>query len=303
MTGNQRSTFQVLTGVISAGTIVLLGACGGTSQTKQVTQAPAADATTNAPGPIALTPPNPSNLPVPGTPILQNTQLPTIPIRGLTPATEPTNLANQTPQRPSQVDPFASNGPTFYSIPFAKPANAKTTSPKAAAKAVKGTAAKPQNRITTGNIATLNAPARSFNPTPSYSRRTTALPSFPQLRSPQAMQPLVSGRPEVIAVPQLPAIAPPAPRVAAVPQNIPQAIAPVRQSLAEGIAISGVLQTNGKTMVIAKSPNEQSARYVQAGDSIGSVRVKSIQVSRSGEPTVVLEQNGVEVTKSIGSGR
>jgi hypothetical protein len=159
---------------------------------------------------------------------------------------------------------------------------------KAAAPRQKRLAAiNPANRIA------MNPQLPSFGPMPS--RRTAALPSFPQFRSPQAMQP--------IAVPQLPAIASPAPRVvAAVPNNASQP-APIRQSLAEGIAISGVLQTNGKTMVIAKSPNEQSARYVQAGDSIGSVRVKSIQVSRSGEPTVVLEQNGVEVTKSIGSGR
>ncbi len=297
MAGKQRSTFQVLTSVMGAGTIVLLGACGK-SQTKQVAQAPTADAATNAPATIALTPPNPNYLPVPGIPILQNSQLPTIPIRGLTPATDPASRANQIPQRSSQVDPFASSGPTFYAIPFTKPTATKAAVPNKVVKA----AAKPQNRIAANRIA-LNPQPRSFSPAPSLSRRTAALPSFPQFRSPQAMQPLVSGRPEVIAVPQLPAIAPPAPRIAAVPQNVPQAIAPVRQSLAEGIAISGVLQTNGKTMVIAKSPNEQSARYVQAGDAIGSVRVKSIQVSRSGEPTVVLEQNGVEVTKSIGPGR
>jgi hypothetical protein len=293
MTGKQRSTFQALSvATISLGTIVLLGGCR-TSQTKQVADATASP---SAPSTIALTPPNPNTLPVPGTPILQNSQLPTIPIRGLTPATEPSNLAAKAQQRPSQVDPFANSGPTFYSIPFAKPAT-KTADPKA----VKATA-KPQNRLAVVNPANrsaVNSPPRSFGPAPNMSRRTAALPSFPQLRSPQPMRPSVRDQRSVIAVPQLPAT-----RVAALPANsLPQTIAPVRPSLAEGIAITGVLQTNGNTVVIAKSPNEQSARYVKAGDSIGSVRVKSIQVSRSGEPTVILEQNGVEVTKSIGPGR
>jgi hypothetical protein len=296
MTGNQRSTFQALTvAVISLGPIVLLGGCRE-PQAKQSATAPAQSPTALSAATV------PGILPVPNTPLLQNAQLPTIPIPGLTPATAPQNLAAQS--RNSQADPFANTAPAFLSIPMGKAA-----APKAGniAKTIVGAphhstkpGAKTIANSRSGTIA--NNRSVAINPPQRIASRNVAIPSFPQARffpEPQA-QPQ-----RVISVPQLPPIAT-APTVTAVPANAPQVApiaAPQPQRLAEAIAITGVLQTNGNTMVIAKSPNEQSARYVKAGDSIGPVRVKSIQVSRSGEPTVVLEQNGVEVTKSIGPGR
>ncbi len=294
MTGNPRSIFLPLTGVISAGMIVLLGACRA-PQAKQVANAPTQSSTTlTTPPPVGL-------LAVPGTPILQNEQLPTIPIRGLTPATEPKNLAAKAQTR--SPDPFSSNnGRLFFPIP----ASPNPPQPSKVAKSPTGKS-KP-NPVASPPIANRQTKA-SVSPALA-GRRTAAIPSFPQTyfsTTPRPMRPVImlpiamtSGRSETNAPP-------PAPTVAAVPANaLPQAspsVAPQPSRLADAISISGVIQTNGKTMVIAKSPNEQSARYVQAGDAIGSVRVKSIQVSRSGEPTVVLEQNGVEVTKSIGPGR
>jgi hypothetical protein len=277
MTGNYRSTFQALTGVISASTIVLLGACRE-PQAKQVANAPTQSSTALTPSPVGI-------LAVPGTPILQNEQLPTIPIRGLTPATEPKNLAARTQLR--TPDPFSNtNGPVFFPLPA-------SPKPPQAAKVAKSPSQSKPNPATVKPIG--DRRTQTFVP-PATDRRTVAIPSFPQTRFASQAQPIQPVR--ILPI----AIAPPAPTVAAnmTPQAQPIA-AP--QRLADAIAITGVLQTNGKTMVIAKSPNEQSARYVQAGDLIGQVRVKSIQVSRRGEPTVVLEQNGIEVTKSIGPGR
>jgi hypothetical protein len=282
MTGNHRSTFQALTCLISAGTIVLLGACRE-PQAKQVANAPSQSSTVLTPPPVGI-------LAVPGTPILQNDQLPTIPIRGLTPATEPKNLAAKTQLR--APDPFSNtNGPVFFPLPT-------SANPPQTHKVTKSDTGKSKpNQVAVKPIADRRTPTLVR---PATDRRTAAIPSFPQTRFSQQSQPM-----QPISVPQIAIAPPPAPTVAAFPANAPPQAQPIAapMRLADAISISGVLQTNGKTMVIAKSPNEQSARYVQAGDTIGQVRVKSIQVSRSGEPTVVLEQNGIEVTKSIGAGR
>jgi hypothetical protein len=92
-----------------------------------------------------------------------------------------------------------------------------------------------------------------------------------------------------------------------VSEPLPAPIAPAplppisATSLADRVEISGVMQVGNKTMVIAKAEYDNSARYLQAGDALagGQVHIKSIQVSSQGEPTIVLEQNGVEVTKSV----
>ncbi len=78
-----------------------------------------------------------------------------------------------------------------------------------------------------------------------------------------------------------------------------------RTSLADAIEITGVIQVGGKVTAIVQSPTESTARYVQPGEYLanGSVLLKRIIMSKSGEPTIVLQQNGVEVTKSIGSTR
>jgi hypothetical protein len=300
MTGIQRSTFQALTvAAISLGPIVLLGGCRE-SQTKQVASVPNPAAT--AQSSAVLTPPPAGILPVPNQPLLQNSQLPTIPIRGLTPATEPQSLATKAQTQNSKIDPFAITAPSIISIPVSQPATDQATK----AQATKGQASKGQGTKakTIARTATKNPPIAKAQPIARAAtqyranRPAIGIPSFPQTRYIEPITPL--------QMPTTAIVPPAAPRVAAVPATSTQNFAPItapQPSLAEAIAITGVLQTNGNTTIIAKSPNESSARYVKAGDSIGSVRVKSINVSRSGEPIVVLEQNGVEVTKSIGPGR
>jgi hypothetical protein len=64
-----------------------------------------------------------------------------------------------------------------------------------------------------------------------------------------------------------------------------------------------VIQTGGRVMAIVKAPEESTARYVNTGDTLSSGRVivREIRVGQAGQPTVVLEQNGQRVTKSIGA--
>lgn len=83
------------------------------------------------------------------------------------------------------------------------------------------------------------------------------------------------------------------------PQPSPQPPQPV---LAQGVAVTGVVELGGITQVIVKAPDEQFSRYVRVGDylSNGQVKVKRIESSYSSTPIVVLEQYGIEVSKQVG---
>jgi hypothetical protein len=85
-------------------------------------------------------------------------------------------------------------------------------------------------------------------------------------------------------------------------QNLP--IPPVPSTdLAKAVEVNGVMQVEGKVSAIVKEPNEQISRSVSEGDylSKGAVLVKRIEFSNNEEPLVILEQNGVEVIKSVSS--
>ncbi|HEY9743476.1 MAG TPA: hypothetical protein V6C90_23575 [Coleofasciculaceae cyanobacterium] len=85
-------------------------------------------------------------------------------------------------------------------------------------------------------------------------------------------------------------------------QNLP--VPPVPSTdLAKAVEVNGVMQVEGKVSAIVKEPNEQISRSVSEGDylSKGAVLVKRIEFSNNEEPLVILEQNGVEVIKSVSS--
>jgi Tfp pilus assembly protein PilP len=71
--------------------------------------------------------------------------------------------------------------------------------------------------------------------------------------------------------------------------------------LSEAIEISGVVEVGGKTSVIVQVPNEQTSRYVHVGEYVsnGNVLVKRVEMGI--EPVVILEENGTEVTRYVGS--
>jgi hypothetical protein len=85
--------------------------------------------------------------------------------------------------------------------------------------------------------------------------------------------------------------------------TLPGAPPPIsRTNLAEAIDVTGVVEIGGKLTAIVQEPNSGS-RYVKVGDRLsnGQVIVKRINMSVGGEPSIVLQQNGVEFTKGVGS--
>lgn len=97
--------------------------------------------------------------------------------------------------------------------------------------------------------------------------------------------------------------------IATVPLNptpLPQLpVAPVsRTAIAEAIEVSGVIKVGGKWSIIVKEPEAQTSRYVHAGSYLanGQVLVKRIVAGAGSDPIVILQQNGVEITRTIGGG-
>ncbi|MCL6434495.1 MAG: hypothetical protein K6T90_09840 [Leptolyngbyaceae cyanobacterium HOT.MB2.61] len=84
------------------------------------------------------------------------------------------------------------------------------------------------------------------------------------------------------------------------PIGVPAA-PPSRSNLAEAIEVTGVLQIKGKWNVIVKEPGSPTSRYVKAGDYLANGRVLVKRILAGAEPVVVLQQNGIEVIKSLGS--
>lgn len=83
--------------------------------------------------------------------------------------------------------------------------------------------------------------------------------------------------------------------------SLPPASSPT--DLADQVEITGVVQVGDRVMAIAKAPEEASARYVNTGDRLSGGRVIVREIRTGGSPSVVLEQGGQRVVKSIGANR
>lgn len=119
-----------------------------------------------------------------------------------------------------------------------------------------------------------NASPPATNSTTAPTATAAALPSLPPLQTaPSTQLPSVS----------LPNLPPPRP-------------------LSETIEISGVVEVGGKTSIIVKAPDEHTSRYVHVGDYLGNGKVLVKRVEMGVEPVVVLEEDGAEVTRYVGSG-
>ena len=77
-----------------------------------------------------------------------------------------------------------------------------------------------------------------------------------------------------------------------------------KASLAKAIAVEGVMGIGNSRHAIVKLPHDVSSRYVAEGQELlgGRVLVKAIKIdaTNSDAPTVIFEQNGVEVAASVG---
>ena len=110
-----------------------------------------------------------------------------------------------------------------------------------------------------------------------------------------------------LAVPEIPTLEPP-PTLGQLPIAISPAVAysgppPISPpNTARAIEVTGVIQLSSGAKAIVKAPNEQS-RYVGEGDRLanGAVLVKHIKTNLSADPVVILEENGTEVSRVVGS--
>lgn len=77
---------------------------------------------------------------------------------------------------------------------------------------------------------------------------------------------------------------------------------PPSTNLASAVEVTGVVYVNGKAQAIVRAPNEGTSRYVRVGQRLsdGQVLVKRIEVGTGSDPVVVLEENGVEVPRTVG---
>jgi hypothetical protein len=104
------------------------------------------------------------------------------------------------------------------------------------------------------------------------------------------------------APPPLPNLLPVPANVAHLPAvNLPATV-PQVQSVAQAVEISGVVQVGGKTNVIVQEPNDHTSRYVTVGEYLGNGKVLVKRVEMGADPVVILEQDGKEVARTIGSG-
>jgi len=208
------------------------------------------------------------------------------------PSPEATASPASTAQKPF-AKPLVAQKPT---VPTAIPGLIQSTNPDERARQVQ---ANLQAKATTrdpfaGLPPTLPKAKPATVPTkvPTVSKlpqgRTQPLsPSTPPPPSSLPPQPGLPGSPT--------AIGSPGPSIAALPEQ-PKA------TLANEVEVSGVIQVGGVTQAIVRAPNEPTSRYVRVGQRLsdGQILVKRIEMNAAGSPVVVLEENGIEVSRSVG---
>lgn len=147
--------------------------------------------------------------------------------------------------------------------------------------------------------------------------QTTILPTQPATQP--AAQPVQPSAPQRIATRPIANLSPlPRPTAALKTPILPQQplstlpslpVAPLpmappvsRTNLAEAIEVTGIVQIAGRYTAIIQEPNG-GARYVRVGDKLanGQVIVKRINMNAGEEPSIVLQQNGIKLTRTVGS--
>lgn len=139
-------------------------------------------------------------------------------------------------------------------------------------------------------------PPRPSGPLPRVNRPVASRPSSPNVPRPSGPLPS-AGSP---SGPSSPLPNNPNPGGETPIAKIPDAPS---TTLANSVAVTGVAQIGNEMQAIVKAPNEPTSRYVRVGQRIanGQVLVKRIEMDGGAEPIVVLEENGVEVARPVGS--
>lgn len=76
---------------------------------------------------------------------------------------------------------------------------------------------------------------------------------------------------------------------------------PPQPKIARAVVVTGIVLIGEVPQAIIKAPNEPTSRYVQPGQRLmNGVLVKRIEMRQGSNPTVILEQYGIEVIKQVG---
>ena len=196
------------------------------------------------------------------------------------PSASPSSPARFFPPAPPASNPSRSlpSPSSPARSPVAPPASSPARSP----------VAPPASSPARSPAAPASNPSRSSPPSASKPARSPAAPPAKPDRSlpPVAVKPAPSSPGE-----------PNAPSPSEQPSTPPQPVA----TIAQGVVVTGVIRIGGTTQIILKAPNEAHSRYVQPGQYLANQQVLVKRVERQNEmPVVVLEQNGIEVFKSVG---
>ncbi|HEY9779673.1 MAG TPA: hypothetical protein V6D09_06000 [Leptolyngbyaceae cyanobacterium] len=116
-------------------------------------------------------------------------------------------------------------------------------------------------------------------------------------------KPVVVAKPKPTPrLPQPPVVRAPQPVIKPALPTPPAPVEPPEPDLAKGVSVLGVVEIANQYQAIVKVPNEATSRYVSEGQRLsdGEVLVKRIEMSSGSEPIVILEQNGIEVTRAVG---
>lgn len=221
-------------------------------------------------------------------------------IGGCAPETPPPQAASPSPAAPvAPAAPAASPGATATQ-PFDKPLVAqKPTGPGATVSGlIQSTDGDVRAQQVQANIqARKNADPFSGVPPVLPRPRTTTRTNVPRVTQlpanprPAPARPL---NPPTTTASNTP-LPPATPTIAALPP-LPTA------NLANAVEVTGVVQVGNSYQAIIKAPNEPTSRYVSVGQRLanGQVLVKRIEMNPGGDPIVILEENGIEVGRSVG---
>jgi len=103
-------------------------------------------------------------------------------------------------------------------------------------------------------------------------------------------------------IPPLPVLQRPAPPPSEVNVDPDTKTAPTPPDTSAAVAVNvkGVIQIGASTFAILAVPGEKEPRYVQKGETLAEGKVTVTSIDASSDPvTVILEQNGVQVSKQI----
>jgi len=91
------------------------------------------------------------------------------------------------------------------------------------------------------------------------------------------------------------------PQVKIVPVPVPVVVVPPSTVEASAVLVSGILDIGGSRYAIINAPGEPTSRSVAVGQTFANGKVLFKQIKDvSGTTFVILEQNGVEVTRPVG---